>query len=59
VGVKPFGVFSYKARVSPHAKVGYEINGDSKLAGDNLALEPVATEALMNASLTAHVLARH
>jgi hypothetical protein len=35
-GVKPFGVFSYKARVSPHAEVGYEFNGDSTLAGNNL-----------------------
>ncbi len=35
-GVKPFGVFSYKARVSPHAEVGYEINGNSVLAGNNL-----------------------
>lgn len=33
-GVKPFGVFSYKARVSPHAEIGYEKNGDSTLAGD-------------------------
>jgi hypothetical protein len=33
-GVKPFGVFSYSARVSPHAEIGYEWNGDSILAGD-------------------------
>jgi hypothetical protein len=33
-GIKPFGVFSYSARVSPHAVVGYEVNGDSILAGD-------------------------
>ena len=33
-GVKPFGVFSYKARVSPHAELGYEVNGDSILAGN-------------------------
>jgi hypothetical protein len=36
VGAKPFGVFSYKARVSPHAEVGYEVNGGSTLAGNNL-----------------------
>jgi len=36
VGVRPFGVFSYKARVSPHAEVGYEVNGGSILAGNNL-----------------------
>jgi Putative MetA-pathway of phenol degradation len=34
VGVKPFGVFSYKARLSPHAELGYEVNGDSILAGN-------------------------
>jgi hypothetical protein len=34
VGVKPFGVISYSARVSPHAEIGYEINGKSILAGD-------------------------
>jgi len=33
-GVRPFGIFSYKARVSPHAELGYEVNGDSILAGD-------------------------
>jgi hypothetical protein len=35
-GVKPFGVFSYRARVSPHAEAGYEVNGDSTLAGTNI-----------------------
>ena len=40
-GVKPFGVVSYKARISPHAEVGYEWNGDSKLAGTNIV--PAAT----------------
>jgi hypothetical protein len=33
VGVKPFGVVSYQARVSPHAEIGYEKNGKSLLAG--------------------------
>jgi Putative MetA-pathway of phenol degradation len=33
VGVKPFGVLSYSARVSPHVEVGYELNGKSLLAG--------------------------
>lgn len=33
-GVRPFGVFSYEARVTPHAEVGYEVNGNSILAGD-------------------------
>jgi Putative MetA-pathway of phenol degradation len=34
VGVKPFGVVSYSARVSPHAEIGYEVNGKSILAGN-------------------------
>ena len=34
VGFKPFAVFSYRARLSPHVNVGYEVNGDSILAGD-------------------------
>jgi hypothetical protein len=34
VGVRPFGVFSYQARISPHADLGYEVNGSSILAGD-------------------------
>ena len=33
-GVKPFGVISYTARVSPHAEIGYEVNGNSILAGN-------------------------
>ncbi len=33
-GVKPFGVFSYRARVSPHVTLGYQWNGDSILAGN-------------------------
>jgi Putative MetA-pathway of phenol degradation len=35
-GVKPFGVVSYRARVTPHAELGYEVNGDSLLAGTNI-----------------------
>jgi hypothetical protein len=51
VGVKPFGVISYKARVSPHAELGYEVNGDSTLAGNNLvpsANPPTAKGSLPN-----------
>jgi hypothetical protein len=33
-GVKPFAVFSYRARISPHVLVGYEWNSDSITAGD-------------------------
>jgi Putative MetA-pathway of phenol degradation len=33
-GFKPFGVFSYQARFSPHVTLGYQWNGDSVLAGN-------------------------
>jgi hypothetical protein len=33
-GVRPFVVFGYAGRVSPHANLGLQINGDSVLAGD-------------------------
>jgi len=33
-GFKPFAVFSYRARVSPHVLVGYEWNTNSVTAGD-------------------------
>jgi len=32
-GFTPFAVFSYAARVSPHVNVGYQVNGNSYLAG--------------------------
>jgi hypothetical protein len=34
VAVRPFAVWSYSARFSPHVNAGYEWNGDSILAGD-------------------------
>lgn len=40
-GVEPFGVFSYRSRISPHVQIGYEVNGDSILAGDFVG--PTAT----------------
>ncbi|HEU4416278.1 MAG TPA: transporter [Candidatus Angelobacter sp.] len=33
-GLKPFVVWSYRSRISPHAFVGYESNGSSQIAGD-------------------------
>jgi Putative MetA-pathway of phenol degradation len=33
-GFKPFAVVSYRARISPHALIGYEWNTDSITAGD-------------------------
>ena len=33
-GVKPFIIWSYRSRISPHAFVGYETNGSSTIAGD-------------------------
>ena len=38
LGLKPFLVFSYKGRISPHASVGYELNGNSLLYGDFVAV---------------------
>jgi hypothetical protein len=34
IGVRPFAVWSYRSRISPHVLFGYEINGSSVLAGD-------------------------
>ncbi len=34
VGVAPFGAITYRARLSPHARIGYQWNGDSDLGGD-------------------------
>jgi Putative MetA-pathway of phenol degradation len=42
-GFKPFGIISYSARVSPHAVIGYEVNGQSILAGNIVG--PTATNA--------------
>jgi hypothetical protein len=33
-GVKPFVVWSYRARVAPHFGAGFEANGSSRVAGD-------------------------
>lgn len=33
-GFKPFVVWSYHSRISPHALVGYEVNGSSVVAGN-------------------------
>jgi hypothetical protein len=33
-GVRPFATYTYSGRISPHASVGFQGNGDSVLAGD-------------------------
>jgi len=33
-GLKPFVVWSYRSRISPHAMVGYETNGSSVIGGN-------------------------
>jgi hypothetical protein len=49
IGFTPFVVVSYAARVSPHVNLGYEVNGNSTLAGQIIppvlssASPPVAT----------------
>lgn len=44
-GFKPFIIFSYAARVAPHVNLGYEVNGDSLLAGDVIPPQPVGPPA--------------
>jgi len=34
IGVQPFGAYTYRARVSPHALIGYQWNGQSILPGN-------------------------
>jgi hypothetical protein len=34
IGVRPFAVWSYRSRISPHVLLGYEFNSSSVLAGD-------------------------
>jgi hypothetical protein len=45
IGFTPFAVFSYAARVSPHVNVGYEVNGNSVLAGNVVPPQPVGPPA--------------
>jgi hypothetical protein len=33
-GFRPFAVWSYRSRISPHLGGGYQVNGNSKLVGD-------------------------
>lgn len=47
-GVRPFVVWSYRSRVSPHVSIGYEVNGNSKIAGDILQ----GTEAKLPSQFT-------
>jgi Putative MetA-pathway of phenol degradation len=44
-GVRPFVIYSYSARVSPHASAGFEGNGNSVLAG-TVTSQPVTKAAL-------------
>jgi Putative MetA-pathway of phenol degradation len=44
-GVRPFIIYSYSARVSPHASAGFEGNGNSILAGD-VTTQPVTKAKL-------------
>jgi hypothetical protein len=44
-GLRPFVIYSYSARVSPHASVGFEGNGSSVLAG-TVTSQPVTTAKL-------------
>ena len=46
-GLRPFVIYSYSGRVSPHASAGLEVNGNSVLAG-TVTSQPVATGQLPN-----------
>ena len=45
-GVAPFAAFTYHARFSPHARIGYQWNGRSILAGDPTGTSGGATSGL-------------
>lgn len=44
-GLRPFVIYSYSARVSPHASAGFEGNGNSVLAG-TVTSQPVTKDQL-------------
>ncbi len=46
-GLRPFVIYSYSARISPHASAGFEGNGNSVLAG-TVTSQPVTTAQLPN-----------
>jgi hypothetical protein len=46
-GLRPFVIYSYSARVSPHASAGFEGNGNSILAG-TVTSQPVTKAQLPN-----------
>ena len=50
-GFTPFAVFSYSARVSPHANVGFEENGNSVLAGNIIGPTSTAPSTLTKGHL--------
>jgi len=51
-GVKPFVVFSYKARVSPHVLFGYEWNSNSILTSRQITLTVFGAPQQQNKGLT-------
>jgi hypothetical protein len=46
-GLRPFVIYSYSARISPHASAGFEGNGNSILAG-TVTSQPVTKAQLPN-----------
>jgi hypothetical protein len=46
-GLRPFVIYSYSARISPHASAGFEGNGNSVLAG-TVTSQPVTKAQLPN-----------
>jgi hypothetical protein len=44
-GIRPFATYTYSGRISPHATIGMQTNGDSVLAGD-ITTQPATTAHL-------------
>lgn len=52
IGVRPFVVYSYAARISPHVNVGFEENGNSVLAGTIVPPQPVGLPSQITTAST-------
>ena len=50
-GTRPFLTFSYGGRVAPHANIGYQVNGNSILAGDITSFTKAHLPNILNYSV--------
>jgi Putative MetA-pathway of phenol degradation len=59
VGMRPFAAFGYRARISPHANIGYQANGGSILAStDGRTLQQLPNSVVYSAGADFVVLTR-